>query len=108
MNEKDKLILGKMIRYCEDSIKYIKGLDFDSFSSNELILTFSIFSLSQLGELVAKLSDEVKASNSDIPWNALKSIRNRIVHDYDGIQYRVIWDTLVNDIPPLIEKLRSI
>ena len=108
MNEKDKIILGKMIRYCEDSIKYINGLDFDSFSSNELILTFSIFSLSQLGELVAKLSDEEKANNSDIPWNALKSIRNRIVHDYDGIQYRVIWDTLVNDIPPLIEKLRSI
>jgi len=51
---------------------------------------------------------EVKLAHKEIPWNAIKSIRNRIVHDYDGIQYRVIWDTLTNDIPLLIEKLRSI
>jgi len=52
MSGKDKIILGKMVKYCEDSIKYINEMDFDSFSSNELVLTFSIFSLSQLGELV--------------------------------------------------------
>lgn len=108
MSGKDKLVLGKMVKYCEDSVKYIEGLDFDEFSSNELVLTFSIFSLSQLGELVTNLSDEVKSNHGDIPWNAIRSIRNRIVHDYDGVQYRVIWDTLVNDIPPLIEKLRNI
>ena len=108
MNAKDKTVVGKMIKYCEDSIKYIKGLDFESFSANELILTFSIFSLSQLGELLAVLSDEVKTSHGEIPWNAIKSIRNRIVHDYDGVQYKVIWDTLVKDIPPLIERLKNI
>ena len=108
MNPKNEVIIGKMVKYCEDSVKYIDGLDFESFSANELILTFSIFSLSQLGELVSKLDDEVKLAHSEIPWNAIKSIRNRIVHDYNGIQYRTIWDTLVNDIMPLIEKLRSI
>ena len=107
MNARDKIILEKMIKYCEDSVKYIKELDFESFSTNELVLTFSIFSLSQLGELAAKLSKEVTASRSDIPWNALKSIRNRIVHDYDGVQFRVIWDTLVNDIPLLTAQLRN-
>ena len=108
MSGKDKIILGKMVKYCRDSVKYVKGLDFDSFSSDELVLTFSIFSLSQLGELVSGLSDEVKSSHGEIPWNAIKSIRNRIVHDYDGVRYRVIWDTLVNDIPPLIEQLSKI
>jgi uncharacterized protein with HEPN domain len=108
MSGTDKIVLGKMLKYCEDSVKYVKELDFNSFSSNELVLTFSIFSLSQLGELVVKLSDDVKSSNTDIPWNALKSIRNRIVHDYDGVQFKIIWDTLINDIPPLIEQLRNI
>ena len=108
MSGKDKIVLGKMIKYCEDSVKYVKGLDFSAFSANELVLTFSIFSLSQLGELVPRLSEEIRQSHDEIPWNAIKSIRNRIVHDYDGVQHRVIWDTLVNDIPPLIEKLRNI
>jgi uncharacterized protein with HEPN domain len=108
MTGKDKIIIKSMIKYCENSIKYIGGLDFESFCSNELVLTFSIFSLSQLGELVAKLDEDIKSSHNEIPWNALKSIRNRIIHDYEGVQYRIIWDTLVNDIPPLIEKLRNI
>ena len=108
MSGKDRIVLGKMIKYCEDSIKYIKDMDFDSFSSNELVLTFSIFSLSQLGELVTTLSKELKITHDEIPWNAIRSIRNRVVHDYDGVQYRIIWDTLINDIPPLINKLRNI
>ena len=58
MSEKNRIIVKKMVKYCEDSIKYIDGCDFESFSSNELVLTYSIFSLSQLGELVTKL-DEV-------------------------------------------------
>ena len=108
MSGKDNIVLCKMIKYCEDSIKYIDGLNFESFSANELVLTFSIFSLSQLGELVVNLSEEVKLQHNEIPWNALKSIRNRIVHDYDGVQYRIIWDTLKDDIPTLIKQLRSI
>ena len=108
MSDKDKIVLKKMIKYCEDSVKYIEGLDFDSFCSNELVLTFSIFSLSQLGELVNKLSKEVRSAHSEVPWLAVKDTRNRIVHDYDGVQYRIIWDTLKNDIPILIEQLRKI
>jgi len=108
MSDKDKAVLEKMIKYCVDSTKYIKGLDFDTFISNELVMTFSIFSLSQLGELVTKLSDEVKASHNRVPWNDIKNMRNRIVHDYDGVQHRIIWDTLVNDIPSLTELLRNI
>ena len=108
MSEKDKIIIEKVIKYCEDSIKYVGEMDFESFSNNELVLTFSIFSLSQLGELVSKLDDEIKLKNSHVPWSAIRSIRNRIVHDYDGIQYRIIWDTLTDDIPPLIKKLQKI
>ena len=105
MSDKDRIILRKMIKYCEDSVKYTKELNFESFSSDELVLTFSVFSLSQLGELAAKLSKEVTSTNNEVPWNALKSIRNRIVHDYEGVQFRVIWDTLVNDIPLLTAQL---
>ncbi|MCL2048150.1 MAG: DUF86 domain-containing protein [Defluviitaleaceae bacterium] len=108
MKAMDKIILAKMIKYCEDSVKYIKGLNFEAFSSDELVLTFSVFSLSQLGELTAKLSKEITSANGEIPWNALKSIRNRIVHDYDGVQFKVIWDTLVHDIPPLTAQLYKI
>jgi len=108
MSDRDKVILEKMIKYCVDSTKYIKDQDYDTFSSNELVLTFSVFSLSQLGELVTKLNDDVKANHNQIPWNDIKNMRNRIVHDYEGVQFRIVWDTLVNDIPLLTDQLRNI
>lgn len=104
MSGKDRIIVGKMIKYCEDSIKHIGSLSFEEFSSNELVLTFSIFSLSQLGELAAKLSEEVKLNHSEIPWNALKSIRNRIVHDYDfsGLSAASNVYTPLQDLEPVL------
>ncbi|NSW90953.1 MAG: DUF86 domain-containing protein [Firmicutes bacterium] len=96
MSSNDKAIINKMIKYCKDSVKYINinSLEFEEFTNNELYLTFSIFALSQLGELAAKVSEEMKAEFNEIPWNAIKSMRNKIVHDYDGVRYKVIWDTL--------------
>lgn len=97
-----------MIKYCYDSIKYIGDNSYESFISEERNLVFSIFSLSQLGELVNELDNEIIEQFSDIPWNAMKSIRNRIFHDYDGIQYRIIWNILCNEVPLLTIKLKSI
>ena len=108
MKSKDKIIVGKMIKYCNDSIKYVSDSDFENFSNNELHLTYSVFALSQLGELSTKLDKDFKEKKNAIPWNALRSIRNRIVHDYDGVQHRVLWDTLTNDIPKLITQLEEI
>jgi len=108
MSNKESIIITKMIKYCNDSIKYITENTFESFTNNELHLTYSVFALSQLGELSTKLDKEFKEKKNAIPWNALKSIRNRIVHDYDGVQHRVLWDTLTNDIPKLITQLEGI
>jgi len=108
MKGKDEIVIEKMIKYCKDSVKYVEGLDYDAFVGNELVLTFSIFSLSQLGELASKLSNELKQQHIEVPWDNLRGIRNRIVHDYDGVQHRIIWDSLKNDIPTLIKQLRNI
>lgn len=55
----------------------------------------------QIGELVAQLSDEVKAQNSMIPWRIIKDTRNFYVHSYGTIDIPSVWDTLSNDIPAL-------
>ena len=55
----------------------------------------------QIGELVAQLSDEVKAQNSMIPWRIIKDTRNFYVHSYGTIDIPSVWDTLSHDIPTL-------
>lgn len=55
----------------------------------------------QIGELVAQLSDEVKARNRSIPWRIIKDTRNFYVHAYGAIDVPAVWDTLTEDIPAL-------
>ena len=61
----------------------------------------------QMCENAKKLSDEYKEEKSNIPWNALSGLRNRIVHDYGNVGLHILYETLKNDIPDLLELLAN-
>jgi uncharacterized protein with HEPN domain len=104
----DTIIIQKMFKYCEDSIKYSIDVDYKTFIENELHLVYSVFALSQLGELATKLSDHFYERYPEIPWRAIRGMRNRIVHDYDGIKFTLLWNILTQDIPLLRDQLMKI
>ena len=62
----------------------------------------------QIGELAKEeLSDAAKTAISTIPWHQLYGMRNRIVHGYSGINLRIVWDTVREDIPKLRDELEG-
>ena len=67
-----------------------------------------MFRMIQISENCKKLTDDYKLSESDIPWNAMSGMRNRIVHDYGNVNLDIIYDTLKNDIPELLNQFNSI
>ena len=56
----------------------------------------------------ASLSDELKDSITSIPWNQIYGLRNRIVHGYDGVKFNIVWDTIREDLPDLVEEIKTI
>jgi len=54
-----------------------------------------------IGEEANKLSEEFKDANDDIDWFRLRGLRNRIVHDYRGTNYNIVWEIVKTDIPVL-------
>ncbi|MBR3731222.1 MAG: DUF86 domain-containing protein, partial [Spirochaetales bacterium] len=62
----------------------------------------------QLGEVSHKLEDEFQKDNPSIPWKAIYGMRNKIIHDYDGINVKVVWETVTQDLPRLREQLKAI
>lgn len=67
-----------------------------------------MFNLSQMGELVGKLDNTFMEAHGEIPWRAMRGLRNRIVHDYDGVNLRLVWDVIEGDLPELKTMLTSI
>ncbi|MGL4942384.1 MAG: HepT-like ribonuclease domain-containing protein [Thermoguttaceae bacterium] len=105
---KDRVILEKMLGYAKDSRKYNESIDLDDFLNDERTIVFTVFSLSQLGELVSRLSDACMEESPHVPWAKIKSLRNRIVHEYEGITYKTVWQIVQNDIPKLIDDLTKL
>lgn len=64
--------------------------------------------ITQLGELVNRLSDEAKESSQNIPWRAIKRMRNLHAHDYENVDMEIVWNTLIEDIPMLKQSLEKL
>ena len=101
MKNKEYISLVKMMEYIEKSIKYTKGYSFEQFCEDEKTIDATIFAISQIGELVKNISKETMAKYKNIEWNMIKGLRNRIVHDYEGISLKSIWFVLKNDVVEL-------
>ena len=67
-----------------------------------------VFNLSQIGELANRVDTAFAEAHPEIPWRLLYGLRNRIVHDYEGVNLQLIWETLQEDLPVLLESLHKI
>ena len=77
------------------------GISYEEFVKNEDVQDIAMFNLIQISENAKKLSSEYKEANSNIPWNDIYGLRNRIVHDYGNVLLDTIYYTLIDDIPEL-------
>jgi uncharacterized protein with HEPN domain len=67
-----------------------------------------MFRIIQISENNGKLSDRLKAAHKEVPWLAVKGMRNRIVHDYGYVDLTVIYDTVIRGMPEMYEKLKEL
>ena len=80
---------------------------YQSFEANGLLQDSMIFRLIQLSENAANLSDEFQNISMNIPWFAIKGLRNRIVHEYGNVDLTIVYDTIKEDIPEVNELLKN-
>ncbi len=108
MKNKEYISLKKMIDYIDKALRYTKDCDFETFSKNEEKIDATVFAISQIGELVKNISKETMQEYPNIEWIIIKNLRNKIVHDYEGIKLNFIWDIITEDIIKLKEDLKKI
>lgn len=108
MKNKEYFSFIKMIEYIEKAKKYTEGYTFEQFQDDEKTIDATVFAVSQIGELVKNISKETMDNYKNIEWNMIKGLRNRIVHDYEGISLKSIWYILNNDITQLKLDIQNI
>ena len=108
-NKKDnQYYIKKIVTDIAFILEHTVGLTKEELKANEVLVDSVMFRLIQVSENSDKLTDEFKSWHVDIPWRAMKGLRNRIVHEYGNVDLGVVYDTVKNDLPNLLSELKEI
>lgn len=84
------------------------GLTFEEFVVDETLRRAFVRSLEIIGEATKKVPDEFRASHPTVEWRAMAGMRDRLIHDYFGVDYELVWDVVRHRIPKLRDQMASI
>src|SRR3989339_20449 len=88
--------------------KFVKGIDKNEFAKNELIQDAVIRNFEIIGEASKKISTDLKQVYYEIPWKEISGMRDKLIHDYLGVEIEIIWKTIEQDLPTLQKELKKI
>lgn len=107
--ENNKEILFKSLAHIEVIVSVTKQIkEYKDYLSNPIIKDITLLHIGQIGELTKRFTTEFKEKYNNIDFRAISGLRNIVVHDYSGINYNYIFDTIKNDIPNLKNQYKDI
>ena len=88
--------------------EYIEGYTFDRFKKDYKTVDAVIRNFEIIGEAAKNLPDSIKEKNPNVPWDEMYLLRNRVSHEYFGIDYEIIWDVCLNHLPENKVQIQSL
>lgn len=104
----DMVYIGHMLDMACKANDKVRGLQKDAFDDDDDRQLALAHLIQTIGEAAARVSQEIRRDNPDVPWREITGMRNKIVHDYMGLDFDIVWEVATKDLPRLIEQLRRI
>ncbi len=104
----DDLLIEDIISSCSKILKYTNDISEEAFKNDDKTIDAVIRNFEIIGEASNKLSEDLKEKNPQIDWFKMTGLRNRLIHDYMGIDLNIIWSVIQNYLPPLKTALEKI
>ena len=85
---------------------FMVGVDYESFVKDEKLQLAVIKLVENIGEATKRLSDTTKVRYPRVEWKKAMAMRDRLAHDYMGVDLEIVFDVAVNEVPSLLENLQ--
>ncbi|MCL2698753.1 MAG: DUF86 domain-containing protein [Defluviitaleaceae bacterium] len=108
MNERIETILEYMLEDAEDAIAYVdEAGSLDAFIEDVKTRKAVIMSLLNIGEMANRLPDKFTSAHPKLPWAKMVAMRNIAAHGYHQMSDQVVWETVKDSLPELVQFLRG-
>jgi uncharacterized protein with HEPN domain len=107
MREDDRVRVRHMIDAAEQVARFIVGRVREDFDTDLMLLFAVVRAIEIIGEAAWRVSEETRAVTSGVPWKAVIGMRNRIIHAYFDIDKDIVWKAAAEEVPDLLQRLRS-
>jgi uncharacterized protein with HEPN domain len=101
----DRELLSDIRGAIERITSYLSGFDYDSFLNDNKTQDAVMRNLEILGEATKNLSEAVRTRSIDVPWKNMAGVRDRLIHDYFGVNLDIVWQISTVELPKIIEQL---
>jgi uncharacterized protein with HEPN domain len=102
------LLLEDMLDSALKIKRYTNSLNYESFIEDEKTIDAVIRNFEIIGEAANRIGDDFRITNPMIEWDRMRGLRNRIVNDYFGIDYEIVWEIIETDLDQLIDQIQSL
>ncbi|MEI6185375.1 MAG: DUF86 domain-containing protein [Bacteroidota bacterium] len=107
-NRNPQLLIEDILDSSNKILQYSTGMTYEEFIADSKTVDAVIRNFEIIGEAANRLPDDFKEIHPNIDWHKIRGFRNRIVHDYMGIDYTIVWEIRNNFLASLVEKLNTI
>jgi len=108
MIKNDNIFITHILKCIDSIFEYTKGMNEENFLQNQLVQDAVIRNFEVIGEATKNISEELKLKNQDIPWRKMAGMRDKLIHDYIGVDIFSVWAVVVKILPELKSKLEKI
>jgi uncharacterized protein with HEPN domain len=79
--------------------KFVEGMSYEEFVQDEKAVFAVIRAIEIIGEAVKNIPDDVRKAYPEVPWKGMAGMRNKVIHEYFGVDLKVVWETIQERIP---------
>ena len=105
---RDNTYLLDILDSAKIALDYVVGKSWDKFYEDTQCQDAVIRRIEIIGEAARRVSSETREKYPEIEWREMTSMRNLVIHEYDVVDIKLVWDTVQNKIPSLVETLSKI
>jgi uncharacterized protein with HEPN domain len=99
--------LRDMLENAEKALSFVEGMDYEDFCTDDKAVYAVIRALEIIGEAARQIPENVRQSHPEIQWREIAAMRNKLTHEYFGVNTKVIWRTVHEDLPTIIPLLKN-